>query len=316
MNEAVFSVGIDVSKAVLDVHIRPLDEAFSVDSDRLESLVKRLSNLPGSIRLIVLEATGGLERRPAAVLAEAGFRVAVVNPRQVRDFARSLGRLAKTDALDASVLAHFAEAVQPQVHALPTPEQRAFSEVLNRYRQVSEMIQSEENRLQRVATTIVKRRIRAHITWLKNELAAIDSELDERIQASPVWKVNDNLLCSVPGVGKKTARTLLAHLPELGSLNRKQIAMLVGVAPINRDSGTMRGRRTIWGGRAQARRSLYMAALSASRFNPTLSVFYKDLIQKGKPPKVALVACMRKLLVILNAMLRDQKTWEQNAIST
>ena len=245
---------------------------------------------------MVVEATGGFECPLAAALAIAAIPVAIVNPRQARDFAKATGRLAKTDRIDAEVLAHFAEAVRPTPKAVPEEETREFSFILARRRQIVEMLTAEKNRLGAMASKPVKKRIEAHVRWLEKELESTDSDLDETIRASAIWRENEELLKkSVPGVGPVLARTLLAELPELGSgeLNPKQLAALVGVAPLNRDSGTLRGRRTIWGGRERVREVLYMGALVATRFNPTIKEFYERLCARGKPKMVALVACMR-----------------------
>ena len=258
--------------------------------------------------VLVCEATGGYERAVVAALAAAGVPVVVVNPRQVRDFARSTGQLAKTDRLDATVLALFAERVQPAVRPLSDAATAELAALITRRRQVRDMLTMEVNRLP-LARTRVRRGVQAHITWLKRRLAETDDDLRQAIEASPVWRVQEDLLRSVPGMGPVVARTLLALLPELGHLNRKQIAALAGVAPFARDSGTWRGHRVIWGGRAQVRRALYMAALVASRHNPVLQALYTRLRAAGKPAKVALVACMRKRLTILNAMLQDGTRW-------
>jgi len=237
--------------------------------------------------------------------------VVVVNPRQVRDVAKATGRLAKTDALDAAILAQFAEAVRPPRRPLPDAATRALSALLTRRRQLLDRRTAEQNRLG-TAPGPVRTRIRAHLTWLRHELAHLDEDLGRTIHESPVWREQDDLLQSVPGVGPVVARTLLASLPELGTLNRKQLAALVGVAPLNRDSGTLRGRRTIWGGRASVRTVLYMSALAASRCNPVIRAFYQRLIAAGKAKKVALTACMHKLLMILNAMVKHRTSWETN----
>ena len=261
---------------------------------------------------MVVEATGGFECPLAAALAIAAIPVAIVNPRQARDFAKATGRLAKTERIDAEVLAHFAEAVRPTPKAVPDEETREFSFILARRRQIVEMLTAEKNRLGAMASKPVKKRIEAHVRWLEKELESTDSDLDETIRASAIWRENEELLKkSVPGVGPVLARTLLAELPELGSgeLNPKQLAALVGVAPLNRDSGTLRGRRTIWGGRERVREVLYMGALVATRFNPTIKEFYERLCARGKPKMVALVACMRKLLTILNAILKNRTPW-------
>ena len=283
-------VGIDVAKAYLDVAVRPAGESLRVPYD----------------------ATGGLERPLLRALVDAALPVIVVNPRQVRDFAKATGQLAKTDALDAQVLARFAEVIQPEVRALPDPQTEELAAVLARRRQVLAMQHAEYNRLDR-APARVQQRIEAHLRWLHAELARLDEDIDDRIQQSPVWRERENLLRSVPGIGPVMSRTVLAELPELGLLNRKQIAALVGVAPFNRDSGRLRGQRTIWGGRASVRRALYMAALVATRWNPVIRPFYQRLRAAGKAPKVALVAAMRKLLTILNAMVHHGTRWRSTA---
>jgi transposase len=306
-------VGIDVSKKKLDVALRPSQEAWSVTNDEqgISACVTKLAAL--SPTLIVLEATGGLEMRVAAALAVAGLPTAVVNPRQVRGFAKALSLLAKTDAIDAGVLARFAESVRPESRAVNDEATQRLSALLTRRRQLLEMIVAEKNRLSSATEKTVRQRISHHLHFLKEELGSLDGELDQQIRASPVWREKDELLQSVPGVGPGLSRTLLGELPELGKLNRKQIAALVGVAPFNRDSGTLRGKRRIWGGRAQVRAPLYMAVVAATRWNPTLRRFYLSLRQLGKPAKVALVACMRKLLVILNALVRDGQRWNPEA---
>ncbi len=302
-------VGIDVSKAHLDVSHRPGGEAYRVANDEsgIGDLVSRFSERAPT--LIVLEATGGYEAACAAGLAVAGLLVAVVNPRQVRDFAKATGKLAKTDALDAAVLAHFAESVRPEARPLDDHETQELSEVVGRRRQLVDMLTAETNRMYSCRTDSVRKRIYEHVKWLRRQLKDVDKDLDTKIKESPLWREKDELLQSVPGVGRVLVRTLLADVPELGSLDAKQIASLVGVAPLNRDSGTMRGKRRIWGGRASVRRVLYMAAVSAARHNPVLKAFYERLVGSGKRKKVALVACMRKLLITLNAMMRDNSAW-------
>lgn len=301
-------VGIDVAEATLEVACRPSAEGWQAtnDTDGIGTLVSRL--VPLEPHLVVLEATGGTELQVVAELAAAGLAVAVVNPRQVRDFARATGRLAKTDRIDAQVLAQFAEAVHPTPHPLPDPTTQELAALLARRRQLVEMLTAERNRFRR-ALRRVRPRITSHIEWLEEELGDLDRDLKDLIHSSPLWREKENLLRTVPGVGPVVASTLVASLPELGTLDRKEIAALVGVAPLNRDSGTFRGRRTIWGGRGQVRAVLYMAALAATRFNAMIRPFYERLLVAGKPKKVALVACMRKLLTILNAMLRDQRAW-------
>lgn len=307
-------VGIDVSKDLLDVAVRPVEEAWSVayEEDGLLQVVTRLQAL--SVQLVVVEATGGYEARVVAALATAGLPVALVNPRRVRDFARASGRLAKTDSLDARVLAEFAETMRPPTRPLPDVDTQHLAALMNRRRQLIEMHTAESNRLQ-AAPTAMQREIRTHLTWLQKRLTALDRELDQAIQSSELWRQRDALLQSTPGVGPTLARTLLAELPELGQLDRRQIAALVGLAPFNRDSGTLRGRRCIWGGRSHVRHVLYMATLAATRFNAAIKVFYQRLIAAGKRFKVALVACMRKLLTILNAMVRQGTHWRTQPIT-
>ena len=301
-------VSIDVSSQQLDMAYHGQEAVYTVTNDDqgIHDLVQRLQR--GQVVLVVLEATGGYEAQVVAALAAAGLPVAVVNPRQVRDFAKATGKLAKTDAIDAGVLAHFAQAVRPQPRPLSDQETRQLQQLLARRRQVVEMLTAERNRLHTCGKG-VRSRIEAHIDWLNQELKRLDEELQDRLRNSPLWRQKDRLYRSVPGVGSVLSCTLLAELPELGKLNRKQIAALVGVAPLNRDSGKLHGRRCIWGGRAQVRAVLYMAALSATRFNPVIKAFYERLIAAGKVPKVAITACMRKLLVILNAMTRDGTHW-------
>ena len=257
---------------------------------------------------MLLEATGGLELPLVAALAAAAVPVVVVNPRQVRDFARATGTLAKTDALDAEVLAHFADVVRPDVRPLKDAETQVLNSLTARRHQVMTMLVSEKNRLG-TAIGAVSPRIEAHIAWLEQDLSDFDTGLRQTLRRSPVWREKDDLLRTVPGVGEQLSPTLLANLPELGTLNRRQIAALVGVAPYNRDSGTLRGKRAVWGGRSRVRAVLYMGALVASRHNPAIRDFYQRLLAAGKPKKVALVACMRKLLVILNAMLKHGSPW-------
>lgn len=299
MEQEAIYVGIDVAKAQLDVAVRPVDEGWVVSNDDagVRQLVSRLKTLEPVI--VVLEASGGIELPLVASMAVEELPVVVVNPRQVRDFARATGKLAKTDSLDAAVLAHFGEAVKPPVRPLRDAETQALNSLAARRHQVMSMIVSENNRLGTAATAVCPR-IEAHIEWLQRELDDLDRDLRQTLRQSPVWREKDDLLRTVPGVGEQVSLTLLAYLPELGALDRRQIAALVGVAPFNRDSGTMRGRRTIWGGRARVRAALYMGALVATRHNPVIKDFYLRLLAAGKPKKVALTACMRKLLVILN----------------
>lgn len=301
-------VGIDVAQKRLDVAVQPTGASWEVpqDSGGLTTLVERLQGLQPQV--VVLEATGGLEVPVVAALASAGLPVVVVNPRQVRDFARAMGKLAKTDRLDAQVLAQFAQAVRPSPRPLPDAQAQELGALLARRRQVVEMLTAERNRL-RVALPTVRRGIQDHITWLRHTLAELNGHLERTLRASPLWREKEDLLRGVPGVGRVLSLTLVADLPELGTLGRRQIAALVGVAPFNRDSGTLRGKRTVWGGRAPVRAALYMGTLTAVRHNPILRAFYQRLLQAGKPKKVALVACMRKLLTILNAMLKHRTPW-------
>ena len=308
MTEAPVFVGIDISKARLDVAVRPLGTAFGVDHDEagIVTLIERLRRHPPA--LVVLEATGGLEVMVASALAAAELPVVVVNPRQVRDFAKATGRLAKTDAIDAQVLAQFGDAVRPALRPLPDASTQALAALLTRRRQILDMLTAETNRLGS-ASRPIRPEIQTHIQWLERQVAKLDKELSQTIRSSPVWREKDHLLQSMPGVGPVLASTLLAGVPELGTLNRRQVAALVGVAPLNRESGTWRGNRVVWGGRAPVRAVLYMGALVAARHNPVLKAFYQRLRQAGKAPKVALTACMRKLLTMLNAMLKDGKRW-------
>ena len=301
-------VGIDVSQSQLDVAVRP-GACFSVTNDEpgWTTVVAQLRRL-APVR-IVLEATGGLEVPLAGALAADGLPVVVVNPRQVRDFARATGQLAKTDALDAQILAHFAEVIRPQIRPLPDAQTQALAALATRRRQLIEMLTAEKNRL-RQASPSIRKSLRTHMAWLQRERTHLDTELAQAIQDSPVWREKDDLLRSVPGVGPVLTTTVLANLPELGTLTNKQIAALVGVAPLNRDSGTLHGKRIVWGGRAQVRATLYMAAIVATRYNPAIKTFYQRLCGMGKAKKVALVACMRKLLTMLNAMLKHRTRWQ------
>ena len=301
-------VGIDVSKAQLDVAVRPTGKRWTLPYDQtgIEGLIPQIADMEPA--LVLLEATGGLELPLVAALAAAALPVVVVNPRQVRDFAKATGTLAKTDTLDAGVLAHFADAVRPEVRPLKDAETQVLNSLTARRRQVMTMLVSEKNRLG-TAIGAVSPRIEAHIAWLEQELSDLDKGLRQTLRRSPVWREKDDLLRTVPGVGEQISLTLLANLPELGTLNRRQIAALVGVAPYNRDSGALRGKRAVWGGRSWVRAVLYMGALVASRHNPAIGDFYQRLLAAGKPKKVALVASMRKLLVILNGMLKHGSPW-------
>jgi transposase len=305
-------LGIDVSKDRLDAAARD-GRRFTApnDPDGVAALAARVAAL--SPALVVLEATGGYELLAAAALAAAGRPGVVVNPRQVRDFARATGQLAKTDRIDAGVLALFGERVRPPVRALPNAEAQALEALLARRRQMLEMLHAERNRLGQVfgrGQRAVAKSLKAHIAYLERELRTTDTDLGEAVRASPAWRERDDLLRSVPGVGRVLALTLLAELPELGRLSRREIAKLVGVAPLRGDWGTVRGRRFSPGGRASVRSVLYMGALVASRRNPVIAAFYRRLLAAGKPKRLALVACMRKLLTMLNAMVRSGARWQ------
>lgn len=302
-------IGIDVSKGHLDVHARPLGRTWRVTNDEagIAGLVKELGDQKPA--LVVMEATGGYEAAAAAALAIAGIPLAVVNPRQVRDFAKALGKLAKTDALDAAVLAHFAEAVRPEPRPLVDAQTEELRAQIARRRQLVEMVTAETNRMYACRSEKLRKRIYEHVKWLRKQLKDADDDIGRQLRETPVWRDKDDLLQSMPGVGPVLSRTLLADLPELGQLDRKKIAALVGVAPLNRDSGKMKGRRTTWGGRASVRGVLYMATLTATQYNPTLRATYQRLLAAGKAKKTALVACMRKMLVILNTMMRTKTAW-------
>ena len=306
-------VGIDVAKRQLDVAERPSGARWlgSNDLAGIGGLVERLRGAE-PVTLIVVEATGGYEIALVAALTAAQLPVVVVNPRQVRDFARAVGRLAKTDAIDAGVLAHFGEAVRPEPRAVPDDLTQALQGWLARRRQLLEMLLAEEQRLAR-APGAIRTQIQQHVEWLRRQLRDVDRELHGLIRESPVWRESENLLRTAPGVGPVLATTLLADLPELGQLDRREIAALVGVAPLNWDSGQQRGTRHIWGGRAPVRTALYMATLAAVRCNPVIRAFFERLSAAGKPRKVALTACMRKLLTILNAMMRRRVGWQPTA---
>jgi len=305
-------VGIDVSKNWLDVAVHDREEALRTGNDEtgIASLVKRMKKLKPT--RIVLEPTGGFEMLVVAELAHAGLPVVAINAKRIRDFARATGRLAKTDKLDAKVLAHFAAAVRPPVRSLRREEETQLTALLTRRKQVLDMITIEKNRLVTVRAKL-RSAIEAHLQWLSKSLKELDKEIEDFVENSPVWKEKDALLQSVPGVGPVTSATMLGMLPELGKLNRQEIAALVGVAPLNKDSGKKQGKRRVYGGRADVRSVLYMAALSAKKFNPIIRKFYARLIQHGKEKKVALTACMRKLLVILNSMMHTNQPWRSQA---
>jgi transposase len=308
-------VGIDVASDHVDVCIRPDGVARRFDTEGgFEELVSFLALF--SPKLIVLEATGGYEAPVAAALAAAGLPVAIVNPRQVRDFAKATGKLAKTDTLDAAAIAHFAEAVRPEVRPLPDEQTRELLALVVRRRQLVEMLVAEQSRLRMATSTRTKKDIQKHIDWLKKRVASHDGDISGSVRRSEIWRAKDDLLQSVPGIGPVTSSTLIVSLPELGALDRRKISALVGVAPLNRDSGTMRGKRVIWGGRADVRAVLYMAATSAVQHNPRLRATYERLVSAGKSKKLALVACMRKLLTIANAMLREKAAWRPDPAKT
>lgn len=306
-------LGIDVSKRVLDVCILSesdhYGESFTVANDH-EGVDEILSRLGQSVpKLVVMEATGKYERLAATSIAAAGITVAIVNPRQARDFAKAMGKLAKTDKIDAFVLARFAKVMEPHPTAMPDEEALALQGILARRRQLIEMRTAEGNRLKMASAKALAKRIEAHIVWLEKEIERTDKDLDKAVEDSESFKAKESMLRSVPGVGRVLARTLLAELPELGNITHKRLCSLVGVAPFNRDSGQWSGKREVWGGRASVRAALYMGTLVATRHNPAIKEFYERLIEAGKPKKVALVACMRKLLSILNALMRDGALW-------
>jgi transposase len=303
-------VGIDVAKDRLDVHLRPSGQTLTVahTEEGLAHLVATLQPLHPTA--IVLEATGGFELPVAAALAAAALPLAVVNPRQIRDFARALGRLAKTDRLDAEVIALFAERVHPVSRPLPDADAQLLAELVTRRRQVVDMIGMETHRRRQARSPRVRRLIDATLKTLQTQLERLDKDLGDAVRRCPVWRVKEDLLTSVPGVAGTTARMLIALLPELGHLDRRRLAALVGIAPLNRDSGRMRGHRAIAGGRALVRKGLYMATLSAIRYNPVLRSHYQQLVERGRPKKVAVIACMRRLLCILNAILRTGTPWQ------
>jgi len=303
-------VGIDVSQARLDIHVRPSGEAFAVarDGKGLEELVDRLRVL--SPRLIAIEATGGFETIVAAATAGAGLPLVVVNPAQVRHFAQAIGKRAKTDPIDAAVIALFVEAVKPELRALPDEAQRLLAELVARRRQIIEMMVAERQREKRVANLRIRKSILRHIKALEKELPEIDEDIGTLVRGSPVWREKEDLMVSFPGIGNTLARTILAEVPELGDLTRRQIASLVGIAPFTRQSGRWKGKSMIGGGRGSARAALFLAALVASRHNPVLKAFHSRLRAVGKPKMVAIIAVARKILTILNAMIRDKTKWQ------
>ena len=311
MNKTIVEkfVGIDVSKSTLDICVEPPGEALHVAYDEagIRQVVNRLKEVGPA--LIVIEATGGLEVRIATELASKGLPVAVINPRQARDFAKATGRLAKTDQVDAAVLAAFAKAIRPQARPLKDADTRALDDMVSRRRQLIDMRVQETLRLGTAASKPLQKSLKQHIAWLDKRIAEVDSDLTRQLRESDVWRAKDDLLHSIPGVGNVTIRTMLGKCPELGTLNRREIAALTGVAPLANDSGKHRGKRFVWGGRADVRAVLYMAAISAMRCNDTIKAFAERLKKAGKPPKVVIVACMRKLLTIMNSMLKNNTPW-------
>lgn len=307
-------VGVDVSKGTLDVAIYGTDHGWQVSNDERghATLVSKLRRLKPT--LVCLEATGGYEVPVTSALALAALPVVVVNPRQVRDFAKATGQLAKTDRLDADVIAHFAAAVQPPVRLLPDEATQTLHALMTRRQQLTSMLVAERNRLGS-SLPAVHSQIQEHIVWLEQQLQDLDSDLGHKIESSPVWRAKERLLRSVPGIGPVVSRTILAALPELGTVQNRQVTALAGLAPFARDSGTLKGKRTIWGGRFIVRTALYQAALVGVRWNPTLKTFYERLRKAGKPAKVALLACARKLLTILNAMARHQTMWTTETVT-
>lgn len=301
-------IGIDVSKEKLDVAVRPTGEfmSFSNNEDGISCVLDFVK--PFSPNLVVLEATGGLETAAVGMLTDEGLPIVVINPRQIRDFAKATGKLAKTDVIDAHLIARFGEAVRPELRLLKDQEAQKLTALITRRRQIVEMITAEKNRLH-AAPKWTSKDIQANISWLERCLKKVDNDLKKLLTKSPVWREKDEILQSTPGVGPVLSMTLLSGLPELGTLNRKEIAALVGVAPLNRDSGLFRGKRMIWGGRANIRSVLYMSATCAMRFNPAIKIFYQRLRLSGKVHKVAITACMRKLLVILNTMIKNRTYW-------
>jgi transposase len=312
MKTQVF-VGLDVSKHHLDVALRPQGRHFvTPNNDRgIKQLVKRLAALKP--QLIVLEASGGYESLVIAALAEAQLPVALINPQAVRKFAGATGKLAKTDKIDAQVLAHFAEALRPEPRPWPDQAHQALKAALQRRAQVVKMIGQEQNRLEKTFIPAVRQDIQAHLTWLRHRLEQLERDLDDQIRLSPLWQERDRLIQTFTGIGPAISRAAIAQLPELGTLSGKKASALVGLAPYNRDSGRFRGKRMIRGGRSYLRRMLYMAAVVASRFNPVIRAFYQRLLAAGKPKKLALTACMRKIVVILNAMVKHNQPWNQFA---
>jgi transposase len=312
---SVTVLGIDLSKDYLDAYLLPQGRSWHVSNDP-DALAEWIKQLPEGISLVVMEASGGLQNIPAAAFAKANLPVAIVNPKQVRDFTKASGQHAKTDAIDAQMIALFGVKMQPSPRQLPDEAQAMLAELLARRRQLVQNRVAELNRLKTAQAKTIRQNIEAHLEWLEQLLGKIDSDIDEQVRNSPMWLANEKLLTSVPGVGTTTARILLAQLPELGRTPRRQLSALAGLAPYPRESGKWRGKRFVCAGRARLRASLYMAALTASRYNPVLSDFYYRLVDNGKAPKLALTAVMRRLLTILNAIIRDQQPWCNCAIKS
>lgn len=306
-------IGIDISRDYLDIADTATQKTWRTSNDEtgIADLTKRLSTPAPT--LIVLEATGGLETPLASALVAGQLPVVVVNPRQVRDFAKATGQLAKTDTLDAKVLARFAAIVRPEMRQIKDQETRELAALVTRRRQLVEMLSTEKTRLKQVSKPI-RQNVQTHIAWLQNQIREMDEDLSKTLKSSSIWRENDQIIQSVPGAGPVLSVNLLANVPELGTLNRRQIAALIGLAPLNRDSGTFRGRRCIWGGRAGVRSTLYMATVTAMQYNPVIRSFYQRLTEKGKPFKVAITACMRKLLTIINTMVKTKTRWNENLI--
>lgn len=303
-------LGIDVSKEWIDAHLLPQGTSWRVANDA-KDLDAWADQLPEEITLAVVEATGGLETQTAIALAQAKIPTAIVNPKQVHSFGEAIGQRAKSDPIDAKLIARFGEKIQPQAKTLPDEAQRQLKELLARRRQLIADKIAEQNRLGSMRSKEAQKSIKAHIQWLTKQIERIDQQLDDTIKKSPLWLVKEQLLTSVPGIGPHTARTMLATMPELGQLNRREIAALAGLAPYTRESGKWKGKRFIGGGRSEIRAALYMAALSSTRRDSTFSKFYRSLRDQGKPHKVAITACMRKMLTVMNAVIRDQKSWSE-----
>lgn len=302
------TLGIDVSKEWIDAHLLPQGTTWRIANDAKE-LAAWTDHLPEGVTLAVLEATGGLEIKPAIALAQAKIPTAIVNPKQVKAFGQAMGQRAKSDPIDAKLIAQFGEKIQPQAKTLPDKDQAALRELLARRRQLVADKVAEQNRLGSMRSKEAQKSIKAHIQWLTKQIERIDQQLDDTIKKSPLWLVKEQLLTSVPGIGPQTARTMMASLPELGQLNRREVAALAGLAPYTRESGKWKGKRFIGEGRPEVRAALYMAALSSTRRDSTFSKFYRSLRDQGKPHKVAITACMRKMLTVMNAVIRDQRSW-------